>query len=68
RLQLTLDEAALGYSAFDAIRRLLDGTPPIALGEGRARQGGLLINPMALREEDVVPLVDRLGTVLGGSL
>jgi L-seryl-tRNA(Ser) seleniumtransferase len=66
RLQLTLDEAALGCTAFEVIRRLLDGTPALAVGEGRARQGVLVINPMALQEEDVDPLVSRLRAVLGG--
>jgi len=61
-----LDEAALGCTAFEVIRRLLDGTPALAVGEGRARQGVLVINPMALQEEDVDPLVSRLRAVLGG--
>lgn len=60
RAHVDLDEAALGLTAFDAIRRLLDGEPRVAAGEGRARQGGLVINPMALRDEDVPALIARL--------
>jgi L-seryl-tRNA(Ser) seleniumtransferase len=61
---LTLDEAALGFTAFDAIRRLLEGTPMIGLNEGRARDGVLVVNPIALRAEEVTPLIARLRTVL----
>ncbi|MGI8914178.1 MAG: aminotransferase class V-fold PLP-dependent enzyme [Chloroflexota bacterium] len=65
--QLTLDEHALGRTAFDVIRRLLDGTPSIAVGESRARSGVLVISPPALREEDIAPLITRLCEVLGGA-
>jgi D-glucosaminate-6-phosphate ammonia-lyase len=61
---LTLDEAALGFTAFDAIRQLLEGTPMIGLNEGRAREGVLVVNPIALRAEDVTPLIARLRIVL----
>ncbi|MGH2458486.1 MAG: aminotransferase class V-fold PLP-dependent enzyme [Chloroflexota bacterium] len=64
RVRLDLDEAALGFSAFDAIARLLAGTPRIAVNEGAAREGALLINPMCLRDEDDTPLVERLRAVL----
>jgi D-glucosaminate-6-phosphate ammonia-lyase len=64
---LSLDEPALGSTAFDVIRRLLDGSPSIAVGESRARQGGLVISPPALRDEDVAPLIARLREVLGGT-
>jgi L-seryl-tRNA(Ser) seleniumtransferase len=64
---LALDEALLGRTAFAMSGALLSGTPRVAVGEGRARQGTLVINPMALREEDTAPLVERLRTVLGGA-
>ena len=64
RAHVDLAEASLGLTAFDAIRRLLDGEPRVAVGEGRARQGGLVINPMALRDEDVPALVAQLQGVL----
>jgi D-glucosaminate-6-phosphate ammonia-lyase len=67
RARLDLDERALGFSAFDAIRRLIDGTPRIAVGEGGAREGALLINPLSLRDEDEAPLVQRLREVLSAT-
>jgi D-glucosaminate-6-phosphate ammonia-lyase len=64
-VQIDLDEDALGRTAFDIIAQLLDGTPRVAVNEGRARVGGLLINPLALAEADIAPLVGRLRAVLG---
>lgn len=64
RARLDLDERALGFSAFDAIRRLLEGTPRVAVSEGDAREGALMINPLSLRDEDEAPLVQRLREVL----
>ncbi len=64
---LELAEAALGFSAFDAIRRLLAGTPMVGINEGRAHEGTLIVSPIALRDEDVVPLVERLRAVLQGA-
>jgi D-glucosaminate-6-phosphate ammonia-lyase len=65
RAHIDLDEVALGLSAFEAINRLIEGTPPIAVSEGRAREGGLVVNPLCLRDRDVEPLVARLRVVLG---
>jgi D-glucosaminate-6-phosphate ammonia-lyase len=65
-VQIDLDEEALGRTAFDIIAQLLDGTPRVAVNEGRARAGGLLINALALAEADIAPLVGRLRAVLGG--
>jgi D-glucosaminate-6-phosphate ammonia-lyase len=65
-VQVNLDEEALGRTAFDIIAQLLAGTPRVAVNEGRARAGGLLINPLALAEADIAPLVGRLRAVLGG--
>jgi L-seryl-tRNA(Ser) seleniumtransferase len=63
---LELAEEALGFTAFDAIRRLLEGTPMVAVNEGRAREGALVVNPIALRDEDICDLVARLRAVLLG--
>ncbi len=61
---IDLDEAALGFTAFTAIKRLLDGDPSIAVAESRARTGGLVINPMSLRPEETTTVVSRLRQVL----
>lgn len=64
---LALDEGVLGRTAFDIIGVLLAGTPRIAVGEGRAREGILVLDPSALRDEDMPRLVERLRTVLAGN-
>lgn len=65
-VKIDLDEGRLGRTAFDIIAQLLDGSPRVAVNEGRARTGGLLINPLALAGADIAPLVGRLRAVLGG--
>jgi L-seryl-tRNA(Ser) seleniumtransferase len=65
RAHIELDEAALGFSAFDAIAALLAGTPRVAVDEGRARGGALVVTPISVREQDVDGLVGRLRVVLG---
>ena len=67
RAHLALDERVLGRTAFDVIGVLLAGTPRIAVGEGRAREGILVLDPSALRDEDMPRLVERLRTVLAGN-
>ncbi len=62
--RLELDEAALGRTAFAVIRRLLDGTPMIAVNEGRAREGALVVNPMALSDADLPGLIAGLHAAL----
>ncbi|HEX5415438.1 MAG TPA: aminotransferase class V-fold PLP-dependent enzyme [Chloroflexota bacterium] len=65
--RLELDEATLGLTALDVIGCLLRGNPPVAVNEGAAREGALVINPMSLKEGDISPLVKRLREVLGGA-
>jgi hypothetical protein len=60
-----VDERALGRTAFDFVQLLLSGTPRIAVNEGLARQGTLLVNPLALLDNDLVGLVDGLRALLG---
>jgi L-seryl-tRNA(Ser) seleniumtransferase len=66
RARIDLDEGALGITAFDAIERLLAGDPRDAVGEGAARDGALIIQPMALGDEEVSVVVRQLRWVLGG--
>ncbi len=67
RAEISLDETSLGFTAFDAVRRLLAGTPPVAVSEARVRDGGLVVNPLSLRDEDLAPLIERLRAVLTGA-
>ena len=56
-LELHLDEAGLGLSAFQLSLVLQHGDPPIHLGERRAADGILTVNPVGLRDGDeaIVP-------------
>lgn len=63
--RLDSDEDYLGFPAFDAINRLLEGTPPVAVNEGAAQEGAWVINPRSLRDEDVAALIQRLREILG---
>jgi L-seryl-tRNA(Ser) seleniumtransferase len=51
-LEIRLDEAALGRSAFDISLALQRGEPPVHLGERRAPEGVLIVNPVGLRESE----------------
>ena len=59
-LEITIDEARLGRTAFDVCRRLREGSPPIYVGHGKLPSGLLVIHPACLREEHVEPLARRL--------
>ncbi|HUX87389.1 MAG TPA: aminotransferase class V-fold PLP-dependent enzyme [Chloroflexota bacterium] len=66
RARLELDESRLGFMAYEAILRLIEGTPRVAVNESGVREGALVINPMCLRDADEDPLVQRLRQVLSG--
>jgi len=59
-LEVTLDEARLGRTAFETCRRLRQGVPPIYVGHGRLAQGVLVINPLCLNPERAATLARRL--------
>jgi D-glucosaminate-6-phosphate ammonia-lyase len=61
---LKLDERALGRTAFDLVQVLLGGAPRIAVNEGLARRGTLIVSPLALRDDDIGGLVEGLRTAL----
>jgi L-seryl-tRNA(Ser) seleniumtransferase len=59
-LELHLDEAGLGLSAFQLSLVLQHGDPPIHLGERRAADGILTVNPAGLRDGDDAIVAARL--------
>lgn len=59
-LEVSVDEAALGRTAFDVCRSLRRGTPPIYVGHGRLPQGKLVIHPMHLDDAKADVLTRRL--------
>lgn len=59
-LEVTLDEAALGRSAWEICRRLRQGKPPIQVGHGKLAEGKLVINPLHLNDDRTAVLLRRL--------
>jgi D-glucosaminate-6-phosphate ammonia-lyase len=64
-LELTLEEAVTGRSAHALSRALQQADPPIHLGERRAGQGVLTVDPSGLRPGDEQLIADRLRALLG---
>src|ERR1051326_5682979 len=65
-LELALDEAALGLTAFEVSRSLRAGTPAVYVNENRLQQGMLVLHALGLEERLIEPLTQRLREVLGG--
>jgi len=59
-LELQIDEAALGKSAYTIADMLKSDTPPIYVGELRLLEGSLLIHPANLDRESVDRIIERL--------
>lgn len=66
-LAIDLDPVVIGFTAYEALNRLMDGDPAIALAESRAEFDTLMVNPVALGDEDVAIVRDRVRDVLAGS-
>jgi D-glucosaminate-6-phosphate ammonia-lyase len=60
RLEVGLDGADPGRSAFEVCRQLRRGRPPVQVGHGALPEGKLLINPLNLNEERAAILAGRL--------
>jgi L-seryl-tRNA(Ser) seleniumtransferase len=67
-LAIDLDPEVIGLSAYEALNRLMEGDPAVALAESRAEFDTLMVNPMALGDEDVGIVRDRVCAVLGGTV
>jgi seryl-tRNA(Sec) selenium transferase len=59
-LEIELDEAQLGRSAFQVCRRLRRGTPPVQVGHGKLAERMLIINPLHLNDARTAVLAQRL--------
>ena len=62
-LEVRVDEATLGLSAFALSLTLQQGDPPVHVGERRAPEGILIINPVGLREGEAEIVATRLRAV-----
>lgn len=59
-LEITLDQAALGRTAWDVCRRLRRGKPPIQVGHGKLDDAKLVINPLHLNDARTATVLRRL--------
>ena len=64
RLELAVDQAALGMTAYDVVNRLFDGEPAIAVGEGRAELGTIIVDAQGLTDDEAAIVGRRLRAVL----
>lgn len=65
KLEIVIDEAHLGRSAFEVCRRLRRGSPPVYVGHALLEQGTLVIDPLHLDEARTSKLIRRLSEELG---
>jgi L-seryl-tRNA(Ser) seleniumtransferase len=59
-VELRVDESRLGLTAFDLSLRLQQGDPPVHLGERKASEGILTVNPVGLCEGEEKIVVARI--------
>lgn len=59
-LEIAIDEAKLGHSAFEVCRRLRKGSPPIYVGHALLDQRVLVIHPLHLNDQRTTTLIKRL--------
>jgi L-seryl-tRNA(Ser) seleniumtransferase len=59
-LAIDIDADVVGFGAYDAVNRLLDGAPRVAVSEARAELGEIVVNPMTMSDGDADVVRDRL--------
>jgi L-seryl-tRNA(Ser) seleniumtransferase len=67
RLEIHIDQHVTGRDAFQLCQALRAGSPPIYIGHGRLDEGILVINPVALTEDEVPILGGRLMKLLAAN-
>ena len=63
-LDITIDEQALGRSAYQVLNELIEGDPAIAIAESRAEFGVITVNPHSLCDDEIPVVARRLREVL----
>jgi len=61
---IRLDEARIGRTAYQVLELLQEGDPRIYLGEERAWEGCIVVNPMTLRDEEAPVVAHRLREII----
>ena len=59
-LEVTVEQATVGRTAFVICRDLRNGTPPVYVGHARLAEGKLVLNPICLDAEQANTLARRL--------
>jgi D-glucosaminate-6-phosphate ammonia-lyase len=62
-LAITIDADIVGFTAYDAVNRLLAGDPAVAVAETDAERGTIVVNPMVLTDDEAELVGDRLRTL-----
>lgn len=65
-VHLALDEAALGLTALELVRRLQDGEPSVHANPSRVDDGIVVFSPVALRAGDEQRIADRVREIVRG--
>ena len=65
QLEITVDEATVGRTAFEICASLRAGKPPIYMGHGRLAEGQLMVHPLCLKPDDADVIATRLREELG---
>ena len=65
-LSITIDETAVGRTAFEVCQSLRNGSPPVYVSHGRLAQGTLVVNPLCISDEQALELARRVGEELDG--
>ncbi|MBT4513611.1 MAG: selenocysteine synthase, partial [Chloroflexi bacterium] len=66
-LDISIDESAVGKTAFEVCESLRKGSPPIYAGHGKLAQGTLIVNPLHLDDASAGALAQRVREELGAS-
>lgn len=59
-VEVAIDEAVLGFSARDLVKRLQDGNPSVHANHARVRDGLIVFGPTCMRESDPAIVVERV--------
>jgi L-seryl-tRNA(Ser) seleniumtransferase len=61
---LTVEQAKLGFTAADLIKRLQDGNPSVHANHGRVRDGLVVFGPTCLKPGDIAIVIERVRSEL----
>ena len=64
-MELALNEAELGLSALELVKRLQDGEPSVHANHSRVRDGIVVFGPTCMKPGDAVIVIERVHAELG---